>query len=171
MIKIQSETKNDYRSIRYVNELAFGQMDEAILVDKLRQLEDFIPELSLVARDGTLVVGHILLFPVQIVDVNTSWDSLALAPISVLPEYQNLGVGGMLVRKGLERALDAGFTNVNVLGHSMYYPRFGFLKASLFGITSPFAAPDEAVMIIELKEGALEGVKGMITYPQEYFCV
>ncbi|HYW94687.1 MAG TPA: N-acetyltransferase [Bacteroidales bacterium] len=169
MIKIQAETKNDYQAIRDVNELAFGQMDEALLVEQLRQRDAFIPELSLVAREGTLVVGHILFFPVKIAGVRKQWDSLALAPMSVLPEYQNLGIGSMLVRKGIEKAADNGFTNINVLGHPRYYPRFGFVRASLFTITSPFAASDESVMVLEIRKNSLKNVKGIITYPPEYF--
>jgi putative acetyltransferase len=171
MIKILPETRNDHKAIRDVNELAFGQMNEALLIGKLRQHDDFRPGLSLVAKDGVMIVGHILLFPVKIVGPRKSWPSLSLGPMAVIPEYQNMGIGGLLVNKGLDEASSAGFTNVNVLGHPRYYPRFGFQKASLFGIVSPFAAPDEAVMIIELKKDALKGVKGIITYPPEYFTV
>ncbi len=171
MIKITPETKNDYRAIRDVNELAFGQMNEAILVDNLRHHRDFIHELSLVAREGTLVVGHILFFPVQIVDDDRQWPSLSLAPMSVLPEYQNQGIGSRMVVTGLERAKGLGHTNVNVLGHPRYYPRFGFVRASLYGIQSPFAAPDEAFMILELRKNALKNVRGIITYPPEYMDV
>lgn len=171
MIKILTATKNDYPYIRDVNALAFGQIDEAMLVEELRQHDNFIPEMSLVAKDGSLVVGHILFFPVKIIGVRKQWDSLALAPMAVLPEYQNRGIGSMLVQRGLQKAAETGFTNVNVLGHSRYYPRFGFIRASLFGIRSPFAAPDESIMIIELRKNALKGINGIITYPPEYFAV
>ena len=116
MIKILTETKNDYQSIRDVNELAFGQIDEAMLVEKLRQHDNFIPEMSLVAKDGSMVVGHILFFPVKIIGVRKQWDSLALAPMAVLPEYQNRGIGSMLVQRGLQKAAETGFTNCQCAG-------------------------------------------------------
>jgi putative acetyltransferase len=47
---------------------------------------------------------------------------------------------------------------VIVLGHEHYYPRFGFSSAKASNLTSPF--PPEAFMALELKEGALAGVKG-----------
>ncbi|AJC60324.1 acetyltransferase [Streptomyces sp. 769] len=37
---------------------------------------------------------------------------------------------------------------VVVLGHPDYYPRFGFVPASRFGIRAPFDVPDEALMAL-----------------------
>jgi len=55
-----------------------------------------------------------------------------------------------------------------LLGHSEYYPRFGYSRASKWGIKAPFEVPDEAFMAIELIEGSLNGVAGVVKYPPEF---
>ena len=55
---------------------------------------------------------------------------LGLAPVAVAPDRQGLGIGGALIRAGLERATDAGWRFVVLLGHDHYYPRFGFAPAA-----------------------------------------
>ena len=94
--------------------------------------------------------------------------SLALAPMAVLPEYQNKGVGSQLVRTGLMQAGSMDHKSVIVLGHPEYYPRFGFAPASRWQIKPPFDVPDEAFMALELKEGALKDVCGVVEYPKAF---
>jgi predicted N-acetyltransferase YhbS len=89
--------------------------------------------------------------------------------MAVLPDYQNKGVGGALIKAGLKKAKELGFISVVVLGHPVYYPRFGFRKASDWKIKEPFGVPDEVMMAIELKDGALSFGGGMIDFPKEYY--
>ena len=103
-------------------------------------------------------MGHILLSKIKISEA----ESLALAPVSVLPEYQNIGVGGLLITEALKDAKELGYNSVVVLGHPEYYPKFGFKKASLWGIKAPFDVPDEAFMAIELSGNALSEVSGLL---------
>ena len=56
-----------------------------------------------------------------IVKGEKSIESLALAPVSVLPNYQNKGVGQSLIQKSLEVAEKLNFDSVIVMGHSEYY--------------------------------------------------
>ena len=58
---------------------------------------------------------------------------LGLAPVAVLPEFQNQGVGSKLIKDGLRLATENDFTAVFVLGHKDYYPRFGFEAAKTRG--------------------------------------
>jgi predicted N-acetyltransferase YhbS len=55
-----------------------------------------------------------------------------------------------------------------VLGHPEYYPRFGFVRASQFGIRSSYNVPDEAFMALALKEGWLNGRAGVAHYQPEF---
>lgn len=89
---------------------------------------------------------------------------MGLAPMAVLPVNQNKGIGSALVRAGLERCKDLGFGAVVVLGHPKYYPRFGFLPSSHFGIGCEYDAPEEAFMVVELQPGYLRGSSGTIKY-------
>jgi len=149
-IIIRPETEDDYSKIAKVNELAFGQKNECLLIEKLRNTSDFIPELSLVAEYNDDVIGHILFHPVKINDGGVRHTSLALAPMCVHPSYQRMGIGGKLIREGLKRAKDMGYSSVIVVGHPEYYPKFGFQKASEYDIKAPFDAPDNAFLALEL---------------------
>jgi len=163
---VRPESARDIRAIVEVNDLAFGQNFESKLVEKLRKSRDFIADLSLVAEMDGKIVGYVLFYPVMIiVDDVTGHLSLSLAPMSVHPAYQKSGIGAALVREGLKRAASHGFDSVVVVGHSSYYPKFGFRRASEFGLSSPFNVPDDIFMAIELKEGALKNIRGTVAYP------
>lgn len=165
---IRPETAADHGEIRKANKKAFGGKSESKLVDAVRESDFFVPELSLVADAGGKVVGHILFTPVSIVEGEKEFPALALAPMCVLPEFQNKGIGSLLVRRGLEECARLGHKLVVVLGHPGYYPRFGFVPAGERGLKLPFEAPAEAFMVLELAPGALAGVSGTVEYPEPF---
>lgn len=139
-------------------------------MERLRQSEAYIPELSLVAETNTgKIVGHILLSKVGIVSENGTTTVLSVAPLSVLPEFQRQGIGGMLLREAHRRAALLGYKAVLLLGHKDYYPRFGYRKASSYGIKFPFNAPDECCMAIELEPDGLKEIHGLVHYPNAFF--
>jgi len=169
-IKIRPETPKDFEQVIKVNDLAFNQPNEGKMIEALRCDNKFIPELSIVAEVDSMVVGHILFFPLNIISGEKSFEVLSLAPMSVLPEYQNKGIGNKLVTEGLKKAKKMGFKAVVVLGHPTYYPKFGFERASNWNIKLPIEdVPDEASMAIELEEGFLKDKAGVIEYPSEYY--
>jgi predicted N-acetyltransferase YhbS len=166
---IRKETPDDFEAITEINNLAFHQKQEGELIENLRKKAEYIPELSLIAIYENKTVGHILYFPITIVADKSVIATLSLAPMAVLPDYQKKGVGGALITAGLKKAKELGFNSVVVLGHPEYYHRFGFRKASEWGIKEPFGVPDEVMMAIELKEGGLGSGGGMIDFPKEYY--
>ncbi|MGM0770732.1 MAG: GNAT family N-acetyltransferase [Halobacteriota archaeon] len=166
---IRKEEDNDYLAITEVNDHAFGQENEARLVVNLRMHSDFVPELSLVAEVDGRIVAHILFFPVRIVDDGREFDTLSLAPMAVLPDFQKHGIGSALLKEGLTVAENLGYRSVVVLGHPEYYSGFGFRPASNWDIRAPFDdVPDDAFMAIELVEGSLNEVRGVVEYPEEF---
>lgn len=168
-INIRRETEHDYKNIKAVNDLAFNGTAESELIEKLREKEDFLPELSLVAEDEGKIIGHILFFPVSIKTKDSECVSLSLAPMAVNPDYQKKGVGTKLLKEGFKRAEEMGYKSVVVLGYSEYYTKFGFKSADNWGLKSPFkdTHPD-AFMAIELSESELENKSGKVIYPEEY---
>ena len=162
MTTVRAEEEEDYPQVRRAIELAFGQADEARLVDALRTAAD--PNISLVAVADDRVVGHIFFSPVTIESDRSLFTAMGLAPLAVLPEYQNRGVGSLLVWEGLKQCLMIGHKVVVVLGHPGYYPRFGFTTAKLKGITCEYDVPDDHFMVAELEPGALKGRQGLVKY-------
>jgi len=163
---MRPEIPEDQISIHYVNQEAFGRNQEADLVDKLRKRG--VLTISLVAIQETTIVGHIAFSPVESASEESSFGALTLAPVAVLPSHQNKGIGSQLVTAGLEECHRLEHEIVVLAGHSNYYPRFGFVRAYAKGIECEFEVPDEAWMIVELKQGALAGRQGKVRFQPEF---
>ena len=166
-IIIRREQPEDRAAVHRVHERAFGQPAEADLVDRLRACGQATVSLVAVCRGE--VVGHILFSPVTIEsgDEGGPAAALGLAPMAVEPEHQRLGIGTRLVEAGLERCREARHAGAVVLGHADYYPRFGFVPASRYGLTSQYDVPDEVFMALELTAGAFAG-GGKVRYHAEF---
>lgn len=167
MVIIRKEKPGDIEGVRAVNERAFGQPEEADIVDVLRGA---CPDAySLVAVEEDRVLGHILFSPATIHTQNGDVVGMGLAPMAVLPNYQRRGIGSKLVRAGLEMLKESSCPFVIVLGHPQYYPRFGFIPASGHGLQCQWdGVPDEAFMVLVLDESAMKGVSGVARYRSEF---
>lgn len=163
-LSIRDEQPRDREHVRTVNESAFGHSDEADLIDRLR-LERAVL-LSLVAEVDGQIVGHILFSRMTVETAHGAVAAVSLAPMAVLPGHQDHGVGTRLVLDGLAKLRDRGEWVVIVLGHKEYYPRFGFSPEKARYLTSPF--PPDAFMALELSDGALAAVQGVVRYPTAF---
>ncbi|MFW5418260.1 N-acetyltransferase [Nocardiopsis sp. CNT-189] len=152
-MRIRTETPEDVQAVREVTAAAFGSADEAGLVDALRADASWIPGLSLVAEDDDgEIIGHCLYTRASIGDT----PAILLTPVSVAPGHQNRGIGGALIRQGLEAAEAMGERFALVLGHPGYYPRFGFEQASAHRVTCTLSAgPGEGAMVMSLDGGPI----------------
>lgn len=171
---IRREKEADHNEVFLLIESAFRTLEvsdhtEQFLVEILRKSNAFIPELSLVAVMNNKIVGHILLTKLKIHSDKGEMQSLALAPVSVHPDYQRKGIGGMLINKAHSIAKSIGYQSVILVGHPDYYPRFGYKNACEFGISFPFDVPEEACMAVELVENGLKNANGVIEYPKEFW--
>lgn len=173
-LNLRKEKIADHQEVFNVIKKAFekeeySDQQEHFLVQRLRASKNFIPNLSIVAERDGKVVGHILLTRIDIIDGSKSSESLALAPVSVLPTYQRKGIGGKLIVYAHEIAKGLGYKSVILVGHKDYYPKFGYFPLKSFGIKLPFDANDENCMAIELVEGALQEAHGKVQYAVEFF--
>ena len=166
--KIRQESKDDFKAVFEVNRLAFQQESEAKLVELLRDSDAFISELSLVAELNNQIVGHILFTKIKIVNGDNETESLALAPMAVRPEVQHQGIGGQLIKRGLEIAKALQYKSVIVLGHKDYYPKFGFVPADNWAIKSPYDVPANVFLALELVTDGLKDSRGLVKYPKEF---
>lgn len=167
-IIVRQEGKEDRAEVLEINKHAFGRENEARLVELLRVSNAFVPELSLVAACDNKLAGYVLFTKITIKDRSTETESLALAPLAVLPEFQKKGIGGSLIKSGLKRAGELSYKSVIVLGHDKYYPKFGFVPAKKWNITAPFKVNVNSFMAIELFPQALTGVSGVVNYAKEF---
>lgn len=169
----QEETK-DYQLVESLIESAFkGQeysdQKEHILVAKLRKGNTFIKELSLITEVNGEIVAHVLLTKLTLKNSNKDIEVLSLAPISVLPDFQNKGIGGKLIEEAHRRACKLGFHAIVLVGHEDYYPRFNYELLSNYKLTIPFEVPEKNAFIYELKSGSIAGIEGELEFPKVFF--
>jgi putative acetyltransferase len=160
-VKIRSEEEKDWAAVYSLNKLSFDSASEANLVELLRT--HVSTAISLVAEDDQEVVGHIMFTPVSLSGFPEA-SIMGLAPMAVSSQKRSCGIGSALVRKGLEECRELGVGAVVVLGHSEYYPRFGFKPASLFGVQCEYDVPEEVFMAIEIQSGYLLEKNGVVKY-------
>ncbi len=162
---VRPEAAADTAAVHAVNSAAFPTEAEADLVDALRRDPSaWLPGLSYVAEaaDGSLAACA-LLTRCLVAGV----PALALAPVATAPEHQRMGAGQAVVWALLDAARRRGETLVLVLGHPEYYPRFGFVSASRYGIRPGFEVPDEAMMALVLDD-SVPVPQGTIEYPAAF---
>lgn len=168
-MKIRKETEKDFSQIYDLVKVAFqtakvSNGKEQDFVNQLRSSSNYIPELALVAEEEDKLVGHIMLTKTYIINDKDKFETLLLAPISVVLEYRNQGIGANLIRESFKLAKEMGYASVFLVGDPAYYHRFGFKSSVTFGIKNKYDIPDEYVMACELIPNALHGISGIIDW-------
>ena len=163
-MQIREASTSDLNDVLFIEREAFGHGKEAGLVNDLLNDPTAKPVLSLLAFDNDRPVGHILFTKIRLQGAHPSPSMSILAPLAVLPDFQNQGIGGRLIDEGLRLLTESGVELVFVLGHPGYYPRHGFKQpAGALGFEAPFPIPDEhadAWMVKELRPNVIGRVSG-----------
>jgi predicted N-acetyltransferase YhbS len=165
-IKLRLEQAQDYRIVEELTREAFWGMnhpdcDEHLLAHKLRFSSEFVPELDYVAEIDGKIVGSVMFSKGKIIDDGgQEYVVLNFGPLSVLPEYQNCGVGKALMAHTISKARKLGYRAIVFFGHPDYYTRFGFKRAKEFGITTSSGNNFDAFMAMPLYDRALDGIMG-----------
>ncbi|MBX3412858.1 MAG: N-acetyltransferase [Pirellulales bacterium] len=157
---VRAENPADRSAIYELHRQAFGGEDESRLVDSLRA--HGYHRVSLVAEEAEQIVGHVLYSAIEIITPDARLPVLALAPVAVLPEWQNRRIGTRLIEQGLDQCRAGGHTIVLVVGHPPYYPRFGFSAELARQLACDYAG--EAFMALELVPHAMRGLTGRVQY-------
>ena len=157
-MEIRPERPQDAARIDEVHRAAFpnGGADEIQMVHDIRAGDGFVPELSLVAVEGGEVVGHILVSVVHYVSDEPDVADvpvLSLAPLAVMPERHDQGIGSRLCEAALRKASTRPEPLMVVLGHPSYYPRFGFTDAGDLGIRCPFPGASPGAYMVRRLAG------------------
>lgn len=156
---IRPELPVDSNAIERLHERAFGPGRFARTAFRLREGAFHLMELSFTASVGTLLVGSVRLTPVTAGTV----PALMLGPLTVEPAFEGRGIGAALIRRSLDAAKAEGHTLVMLVGDEPYYSRFGFRRIPPRQLELPGPVNPDRFLAVELKEGALEHAKGLVT--------
>ena len=149
-ISIRQESSHDYESVEELVQAAFANEHEG------------------------RIIGHILLTEIIVQNDSQIFPGLALAPVSVHPEYQGKGIGSKLIEEAHRRATTLGYPFIVLIGHESYYPRFGYEPAGKNEIEFPFKelpfkVPPQKAMAKALAEEGLNGLRGRVQYDKAFF--
>lgn len=137
------------------------------LVKEIRNGKFYLPALELIMTDETnSMIGYAMFsrFPLEGKYEN---QLLLLSPVAVKTELQRQHISKELIEYGFEKAKELGYEAALVEGNPQNYNPRGFKTSCDYGIVAgakiQLPAP-ECLMVKELKEGALENIKGIVDY-------
>jgi predicted N-acetyltransferase YhbS len=160
-LTLRLEARADYRAVEELTREAFWDVhypgcDEHLLAHHLREAEAFVPELDFVAVRQNEIIGNIMYVKARAAEHRV----LTFGPVSVLPSYQNQGVGTALIEHTKARAREMGYPGILIYGDPVYYGRFGFRPSKTYGITNHEGRYPAALLALELYPRALDAVTG-----------
>jgi predicted N-acetyltransferase YhbS len=139
----------------------FPGCNEHLLIHNLRKSKEYIKGLDFVATHGDKIVGNIVFVETKIKDTDTEHIVLTFGPISVLPEYQNKGIGQKLINHTIKLSREMGYKAILIYGDPEYYKRFGFKESKEYNITNNDKKYPAALLVFELYSNALNGINGV----------
>ena len=178
-IKLRLEQQADFRRVEEITRIAFsypGRVErggigcpfEHWMVNELRHRDGYT-NLSIVATINEEIVGHIICSKAEVRCDNKVLPVLNIGPISVLPEHQRKGIGKALIYEMIDRARQLGHGAILFWGRPEYYPQFGFVAASGYGITDADGHSSPAFFAMELIDGYLADAKGGKYYESDIY--
>jgi putative acetyltransferase len=165
MIKIRNEEETDYERVEEITRKAFWNLYipgciEHYLVHVMRSHKDFLPELDLVIEVDNQIIGNIMYTKAKLVDESgEEKEILTLGPVCIMPEYQRMGYGKMLMELSFEQAVALGYDVIVIFGNPKNYVSRGFKSCKKYNICLENGTYPAAMMVKELKPEALDGRK------------
>ncbi|MCI0129669.1 N-acetyltransferase [Vagococcus sp. CY53-2] len=162
-MKLRTIQTEDDKHVKEVITKAFEQSDhghngEATLVETIRELPTYNQELEVVALVDSDIVGHGLLSEAVVKNDTNDLKGLVLAPLSVVPDYQNQGIGSHVLLELEKRAKETEHTFITILGDPSFYSRFGYVSAKNSHVRIPLDVPSEYLLMKKLKPEMTEGI-------------
>ena len=165
MIKIRNEEERDYERVEEITRKAFWNLYipgciEHYLVHVMRSHKDFLPELDLVIEIDDQIIGNIMYTKAKLVDESgEEKEILTFGPICIIPEYQRMGYGKMLMEHSFEKAVALGYDVIVIFGNPNNYVSRGFKSCKKYNICLENGTFPAAMLVKELKPEALDGRK------------
>ena len=131
--------------IKAFEDIEYSDKKEHELVEALRESENYIPELSIVAKVDNKI-----------------------APFAVLPEYRNKKIGSKMIKRAFTKASKLGYKGIVVLGYKSIFEKYGFKPAWIYDVKAPFDVPEDNYMVKDIKKGYFDNVKGTVEYAEAF---
>jgi len=172
-IELRLEEEKDYRIVEELTREAFWNnhvpgCDEHLLVHNLRKTNEFIRELDFVALKNKKNIGNIMYTKSKVLKNDLENIILTFGPVSVLPEYQNKGIGSKLINHTIKLSKEMGYRGIIIYGDPLYYKRFGFIESKQYKITNKDKKYPVALLVLELYPNALSGIEGIFDEGKAY---
>jgi predicted N-acetyltransferase YhbS len=172
-IILRLEEEKDYRIVEELTRDAFWNVyfpgcGEHFLIHTLRNTNEFIKELDFVAIYNNELIGNIVYVKAKIKNMDKEYTVLTFGPISVLPEYQNNGIGSKLINHTINLSKEMGYKAIIIYGDHDYYKRFGFKGSKEYNITNKEEKYPAALLVLELYPNALDKINGMFDEGKPY---
>lgn len=157
-VTLRDERAGDVGMRERLLDAAFGAARFEKTCERLREGREAARGLALAAMDGGALVGTLRFWHVEAGGV----PALLLGPLAVAQSHRKLGLGGALMRMGLDRAQALGHKAVILVGDEPYYSRFGFARAHAQPLDLPGWYDPARFLGLELETGALAHAMGMV---------
>ena len=172
-ILLRLEEEKDYRIVDELTREAFWNhhvpgCDEHLLIHNLRKTKEFVKELDFVAIYNNQIVGNIVYVKTMIKNNSIKHSVLTFGPVSVLPNYQNKGIGSKLINHTIDLSRKMGFIAIIIYGDPAYYKRFDFKESKHFRITDMDKKYPAALLVLELYQNSLKGIEGVFEEGNAY---
>lgn len=160
LYRLGQETPADWWEVEDLYDTCFAPGREMLSSYRLRDDIDPVRNLCLVAREREAleaVAAAIRYWPVRV----GGHAALLLGPVATHPIHQGEGLAAWIIAESLERARQAGWERVLLVGDAPYYGRFGF--ARLADVEMPPPTNPERVLGLSLTPAdAWAGVEGTV---------
>jgi predicted N-acetyltransferase YhbS len=153
-ITILPETADDALAIERLHERTFGPGRYARTAYRIREQLGHRLDLSFTARIGTLLVGSVRLTSVRIGETQ----ALLLGPLTIEPPFREHGIGRALIARAVTEGRAQGHRLMVLVGDEPYYARSGFKRIPKGRVTMPGPVDPTRLLVVELVEGAFDGV-------------
>jgi predicted N-acetyltransferase YhbS len=165
-IELRLEEEKDYKIVENLTREAFWNnhvpgCDEHLLIHNLRKEKEFVKELDFVAIYDNKIIGNIVYVKSKVINNGFECNVLTFGPLSVLPEYQNNGIGGKLINHTIKLSNEMGHKGIIIYGDPEYYKRFGFKESKHYNITNKDKKYPAALLVFELYPNAMNGIEGI----------
>lgn len=162
-ITIRNEEKPDYETVEKITREAFYNLYipgcvEHYLVHIMREHKDFIPELDFVLELNGNIIGNIMYTKAKLTDENgQTKEVLTFGPVSILPAFQRMGYGKMLIEHSFKEAIKLGYDSIVIFGSPVNYVSRGFKSCKKYNVSVENGKYPAAMMVKELIPHMLAG--------------